>query len=131
MRQCFTPHAPSEARKDDVSINIALIYGSTREGRFCDKVAEWAAAEIIDFGDFSVDTIDPATLELPTRHIREDSAALIELKRRLGKADAFVIVTPEYNHSYPAALKFLIDSVNEPWQAKPVAFISYGGFSGV
>ena len=47
-----------------------------------------------------------------------------------GAAEAFVVVTPEYNHGYPAALKSLIDSVGAEWQAKPVAFVSYGGASG-
>jgi len=113
-----------------VSINVALIYGSTREGRFCDKVAEWAASEIASRSEFSVDAIDPAALALPNRHKREESSELADLKQRIGKADAFVVVTPEYNHSYPAALKFLIDSVREQWQAKPVGFVSYGGVSG-
>src|SRR5690606_34993089 len=45
-------------------------------------------------------------------------------------ADAFVIVTPEYNHSYPASLKTLIDWHFTEWQAKPVAFVSYGGLAG-
>jgi NAD(P)H-dependent FMN reductase len=39
-------------------------------------------------------------------------------------------VTPEYNHGYPASLKFLIDSVGAEWHGKPVAFVSYGGISG-
>ena len=52
------------------------------------------------------------------------------LQQALGLADAFVVVTPEYNHGYPAPLKELIDSVNAEWQAKPVAFVSYGGVSG-
>lgn len=54
----------------------------------------------------------------------------IALPHRIGQADAFVIVTPEYNHGYPAVLKSLIDSVYEEWQAKSVAFVSYGGISG-
>ena len=113
-----------------MSIKIALIYGSTREGRFCDKVAEWALREIAGQGEFSVDVIDPAALGLPDRHTSAGSAELIELNQRIRQADGFIIVTPEYNHSYPAPLKFLIDSVYEHWQAKPVAFISYGGVSG-
>jgi NAD(P)H-dependent FMN reductase len=74
--------------------------------------------------------IDPVTLPLPSRHERKADAALTALGQRMEQADAFVIVTPEYNHGYPAALKFLIDSIYTPWQAKPVAFVSYGGISG-
>jgi NAD(P)H-dependent FMN reductase len=103
-------------------IKIGLIYGSTRAGRFCDKVANWANSQISSRAEFLVDVIDPATLSR-----REDSNTL---RRRIGECDAFVIVTPEYNHGYPAPLKSLIDSVGEEWQAKPVAFVSYGGVSG-
>jgi NAD(P)H-dependent FMN reductase len=111
-------------------IKMALIYGSTREGRFCDTVAEWALREIGKRSEFSVDVIDPATLGLAERHHRKDTVELVALKQRIANADCFIVVTPEYNHSYPAAIKFVIDSVHEPWHAKPVAFISYGGSSG-
>lgn len=114
----------------DSKINVAVIYGSTREGRFCDKVVNWASLQIENDSRFKLDVIDPAALELPIRHERKENAGLTALRQRLGQADAFVIVTPEYNHGYPAALKFLIDSVSEQWQAKPVAFVSYGGISG-
>jgi NAD(P)H-dependent FMN reductase len=113
-----------------MSIQIALIYGSTREGRFCDVLADWAISEINKQGEFAVDAIDPAVLALPDRHSREPNPGVLALRQRVEKADGFVIVTPEYNHSYPAALKFLIDSVYEQWHAKPVAFVSYGGVSG-
>jgi NAD(P)H-dependent FMN reductase len=49
---------------------------------------------------------------------------------RLTTADAFVVVTPEYNHSFPASLKNAIDWHFTQWQAKPVGFVSYGGMSG-
>lgn len=100
-------------------IRLALILGSTREGRFCDTVARWVEARVEDSGGFVVDIIDP---------VREEQAHAVAA--RLHAADAFVIVTPEYNHGYPAPLKALIDSVGQPWQAKPVAFVSYGGMSG-
>jgi NAD(P)H-dependent FMN reductase len=99
-------------------IKVGLIYGSTRAGRFCDRVAQWAGQRAAKAG-FEVVAIDPA------KHT--DTA---ELQRHVGACDAFVVVTPEYNHGYPAPLKALIDSVGEEWQAKPVAFVSYGGVSG-
>lgn len=113
-----------------MSIKVALICGSTREGRFCDRVAGWAAGELWGRSEFSVDVIDPEELDLPARHLRGVTAEVASLRERIGNAEAFLVVTPEYNHSYPAALKFLIDSVGEQWYAKPVAFISYGGNSG-
>lgn len=111
-------------------IRLAVIYGSTREGRICDTVASWAARSARAWGGFEVDAIDPLELDLPTRHEHEDGPALRALQQRLSDADAFLVVTPEYNHSYPAALKFLIDAVYEQWQAKPVGFVSYGGIAG-
>lgn len=111
-------------------IEIALIYGSTREGRFCDHVALWAGEEIWQRSEFALDMVDPAALDLPPRHERAESPELASLRQRLERADAFMIVTPEYNHGYPAALKFLIDSVSDAWRGKPVTFVSYGGISG-
>jgi NAD(P)H-dependent FMN reductase len=110
-------------------IRVALIYGSTREGRFGPTVANWAAEQLSARPEFEVDPIDPARLDLPDR-LGVETPAVRELAARLQRADAFVVVTPEYNHGYPAALKHLIDLFNEEWQAKPVAFVSYGGISG-
>jgi NAD(P)H-dependent FMN reductase len=99
-------------------IKLAVIYGSTRKGRFCDTVARWAIGEIETHGGFDIAEIDPA---------RHDAAGQ---ERRIADADAFIVVTPEYNHGYPAPLKALIDAVYDEWQAKPVGFVSYGGVSG-
>jgi NAD(P)H-dependent FMN reductase len=111
-------------------LQVALIYGSTREGRLCDKIGAWAARGIAEHGDFALDLIDPAALGLPDRHEAQDGPAVQGLARRIAEADAFVVVTPEHNHGYPAALKFVIDSVHAEWSGKPVAFVSYGGVSG-
>jgi NAD(P)H-dependent FMN reductase len=112
------------------SIRIGLIYGSTRKGRFCDTVAQWAAEQIRGAGNYTVDVIDPAVvLPQPGQAVDANSGSA-NLWQRMEAADAFVVVTPEYNHGYPAALKSLIDSVGAEWQAKPVAFVSYGGVSG-
>lgn len=111
-------------------LKLALILGSTREERIADTVAAWAGKSAGLWGGFEVDVVDPLELDLPARHEHEEGPAVRALQERLAGADAFVVVTPEYNHSYPASLKFLIDSVYEAWQAKPVAFVSYGGISG-
>lgn len=108
---------------------IALIYGSDREGRFCDVVAGWALSELQRLPGVEADVVDPARLDLP-RRFGTESAAVRRLRERLAAADAFLVVTPEYNHSFPACLKALVDSANEQWHAKPVAFVSYGGLSG-
>lgn len=99
-------------------IKLAVIYGSVREGRFCDTVGRWVVERISNTDTFELEVVDPAT------------AHVSEFSRQLDDADAFIVVTPEYNHSYPAALKALIDEFKAEWQAKPVAFVSYGGGSG-
>ncbi len=107
------------------SIRVAVILGSKRPGRFCDTVARWAVERIAASGRFQIEVIDPAQPSQVT-----DGHASRSLAERLHSSDAFVIVTPEYNHGYPAPLKELIDSVGPEWHAKPVAFVSYGGVSG-
>lgn len=114
----------------DPKLKIALVYGSTRPGRFCDRVASWAAAQISARPEFSLDVVDPAAPEARTNRQASESLNADWLRRHIGEADAFVVVTPEYNHGYPAPLKSLIDSVGTEWHAKPVAFVSYGGISG-
>lgn len=110
-------------------LRIAVIYGSTREGRLCDRIVRWAVGEIERQDRYAIDIIDPLDLALPARH-GGHSEGLFDLWRRLDTADAFLIVTPEYNHSFTAPLKQLIDSGKDQWRAKPVAFVSYGGISG-
>ena len=111
-------------------IKVALIYGSARKGRFCDTVARWAAEQIARHSDFALEVIDPA---IDAAHGGPEDGSLQgtpSLWQRVAGADAFIVVTPEYNHGYPAPLKSLIDSVGAEWHAKPVAFVSYGGISG-
>lgn len=108
-------------------VRIGVIYGSTRRGRFCDTVVRWTVERLSTHGEFRVDVIDPAEESDSKSSDSRDSASHQE---RLGQADAFVVVTPEYNHGYPAPLKALIDSAGAEWHAKPIAFVSYGGVSG-
>lgn len=109
---------------------LAIILGSAREQRFCGKVANWARREIDALGSFEVDVIDPVEIGLPRRIEQDEGPATSSLNARIAYADAFVIITPEYNHGYTAALKEVIDSAYAEWNAKPVAFISYGGQAG-
>lgn len=111
-------------------IKIALIYGSVREGRFCNKVMKWALSLLSSREEFELDVIDPRDYGFARGNgpnVHRESA---ELRRHIELADAFIVVTPEYNHGYPAPLKDLIDAAYFEWNAKPVAFISYGGMSG-
>ncbi|HEY1175653.1 MAG TPA: NAD(P)H-dependent oxidoreductase [Phytomonospora sp.] len=114
------------------NLKLAVIIGSTREGRFGPVPAAWVAGEAREYGGVDVDVIDLLELELPHR-ITGDSdghPTVKSLSARLHDADAFIIVTPEYNHSYPASLKAAIDHYQAEWHTKPVGFVSYGGMVG-
>ncbi|MEV6426455.1 NAD(P)H-dependent oxidoreductase [Nocardia sp. NPDC051463] len=115
-------------------LQLAVIVGSTRSGRFGPTVAKWFVELAAQREDLSVDLIDLADAQLPP-HMSDDlgaqgALALAETGARLANAEAFVVVTPEYNHSYPAPLKNAIDWHFTQWQAKPIGFVSYGGISG-
>ena len=114
----------------DTPLQLAIIIGSTREGRFADVVAEWFVTQARLRDDFVLDVIDLADVDLPAVYPQQPSPAVEAFCERIGRADAFVVVTPEYNHGYPASLKQAIDIPHREWQAKPVAFVSYGGMSG-
>jgi NAD(P)H-dependent FMN reductase len=116
---------------------VAAIVGSIREGRLGPVVAGWCAAQAAQRSDMVLDLIDLAEAPLPPvlpafgqPPAADAIAQLRAISPRLDAADAFVVITPEYNHSYPASLKHAIDWHHAQWHAKPVGFVSYGGISG-
>lgn len=116
------------------NLRLAVIIGSVREGRSGPAVARWFVDEARAFGLFGVDVLDLAGVELPLSLTQSpapgQAEVLADVGGRLESADAFVVITPEYNHSFTAPLKNLIDWHRTQWQAKPVGFVSYGGLSG-
>ncbi|MET9109147.1 NADPH-dependent FMN reductase [Streptomyces zhihengii] len=115
-------------------LKLAVVLASNREGRFGPVVADWFLSRAALRDDFAVDFIDLGETELPSalsyRPGPEVRAVLDKVTPVLDGADAYVVLTPEYNHSFPAVLKSLIDWHYGEWQAKPVGFVSYGGMSG-
>ncbi|WP_406237907.1 NADPH-dependent FMN reductase [Nocardia sp. NBC_01009] len=110
-------------------VRVTLILGSTRTGRFGPTVADWFAGRLRRRRDVELDTVDLATVGLPDRltdHDEQVPPTVRELGQRLAAADAFVVVTPEYNRSFPAAVKNAIDWFDSEWAAKPVTVVSYG-----
>jgi NAD(P)H-dependent FMN reductase len=113
---------------------LTIIIGSTRPGRAGVPIATWFLDRARLHGGFDVNIVDLAELGLPLLdephhpRLREyrnqhtlDWSAIVEA------GDAFVMVTPEYNYGYPAALKNAIDYLHHEWRDKPVGFVSYGG----
>jgi NAD(P)H-dependent FMN reductase len=120
-------------------LSVKVIIGSTREGRFGDKVGTWiadmlrtredASVEVLDLRDFEMPFFDsamtPSYKSSPYPH-----EAVERFTAKIAEADAYIMVTPEYNRSTSAVLKNAIDWVYREWGDKPVAFLSYGTLGG-
>ncbi len=114
-------------------VRLAVLVGGGRGSQLAPVLTEWFTSEAGQRADLTIDVVDLASepdlpLTKPAWPPAEDSPAAIG--PRLAAADAFVVVTPEYNHSFPAVLKNAIDWHLAQWRAKPVGFVSYGGRSG-
>ncbi len=119
-----------------------IILGSTRTGRRGDKVARWVEQEAKKDQRLELDFVDLRDLNLPffdepasPFNIRDDGGTYTHPEgeawaQRVGKADAVLIVTPEYNHGYPGVLKNALDWVGREWGNKPLSFVSYGNITG-
>ena len=125
------------------AIKLMMIWGSSRPGRRGGQVADWVKKKTEADGRFEVDFIDLRELNLPFFDEPAENGVFVyaspdEYKNpagkawaeRVAKAEAFIIVTPEYNHGVPGVLKNALDWVGKPWIDKPVGFISYGGIAG-
>lgn len=117
------------------SLNLLVILGSNRPGRIGERVAKWVLLLLKEFTSFQVDFADLAKLDLglspSANHPRSGiyEGGIRELADKLERADVFIIITPEYNHGYPAILKHAVDSIYAEWIAKAGAIISYGAAS--
>ncbi len=113
---------------------LQIIIGSTRPGRVGLPVAQWFDGVAREQGAFDVELLDLAEVALPLldepghpvarQYVHPHTVAWSET---IGRGDAFVIVHPEYNHSFNAALKNALDYLHAEWNYKPVGFVSYGG----
>jgi NAD(P)H-dependent FMN reductase len=114
-------------------LKIGIVIGSTRPGRKAEAVAAWvyehaqkrtdASFEIVDLVEYALPLLDepkPASSGVYTKDHTKKWAAKVDA------LDAFVFVTPEYNHSTSAALKNAIDFLQREWHDKAVGFVSYG-----
>ena len=97
-------------------LRIEVILGSVREGRFGPVVTRWFLRQATGTGA-RVGLLDLAE-------------PIPDFADRIAAADAVVVVTPEYNHSFPGPLKARIDELGAQWHTKVVGFVSYGGLSG-
>jgi len=122
-----------------VTTRIKVILGSTRQKRFGDKPAYWICEEARALPDVEVECLDLRDYPMPFfdepmspmwGNGRYANESIQRWADRIADGDAFVVVTPEYNHGYPAVLKNAIDSIYPEWVNKPVGFVSYGNAGG-
>lgn len=116
---------------------IKVIVGSTRTNRFGEQPAAWLmdltkeypehTFELIDLKEINLPFLDEPNPPLAGDYTHPHTKAWAEI---IEPADGFIIVTPEYNHGVPAALKNALDFLAKEWFYKPVSFISYGAKAG-
>lgn len=118
-------------------IKIGIITGSTRPGRNATAVALWvheiarkrqdAEFELIDIKDYNLPMLDEP---IPASMHQYQNPHTKKWAEKIGSLDAFIFVTPEYNHSLPGALKNAIDYIYAEWNNKAAGFVSYGSAGG-
>ena len=118
-------------------LKIAIITGSTRPGRKSEAVARWvydiaakrsdASFEVVDIAAFDLPLLDEALPPTMHQYAKPHTKAWAA---KIATFDAFVFVTPEYNHSTSGALKNAIDFLFREWNDKAAGFVGYGSVGG-
>ena len=118
-------------------IRVAIITGSTRPGRNNEAVARWvydiaktrrdAEFELVDIADYNLPLLDEAVPPSRGQYSHEHTKAWA---KKIDSFDAYVFVTPEYNHGTSAALKNALDYLYREWNNKAAGFVSYGSAGG-
>ena len=119
---------------------ISVIVGSTRQGRFSEKPAQWifqqlknrggVDARLLDLRDFPMPFFDqPVPPAMPGRQAYENEVVK-KWTAEIARSDGFIFVTPEYNYGPSAVLKNALDWVYPEWNRKAAAFVSYGSAMG-
>jgi NAD(P)H-dependent FMN reductase len=127
-----------KTKEIQIMIKIAIIIGSTRPGRNGEAVAKWvheiaqkrsdAEFELVDIKDFNLPLLDEPVPPIMGQYSQSHTKAWAA---KIHSFDAYVFVTPEYNHGIPGALKNAIDFLFAEWNNKAAGFVSYGGVQGV
>jgi len=118
-------------------LRIAIIIGSTRPGRKAEAVAKWvyeiaqnrsdAEFELVDIKDFDLPLLDEPVSPIMGQYTHQHTKIW---SAKIASFDAYVFVTPEYNHGTSGALKNAIDFLYHEWVNKAAGFVSYGGAAG-
>lgn len=110
---------------------IPVILGTARKGRQSENVAGFMLSEASKSG-LDSEIIDVRDYRLEATDNGQESPQATKLAEKIGRADGFIIVTPEYNHGYPGELKMMLDMLYEQYARKPLGIcgVSAGGLGG-
>jgi NAD(P)H-dependent FMN reductase len=119
---------------------ISVIVGSTRQGRFSEKPANWILqhlmrrggieARLLDLRDFPMPFFDQQVPPAMPGRAPYEHEVVKRWTVEVARSDGFIIVTPEYNYGPSAVLKNALDWVYPEWHRKAVGFVSYGSAMG-
>lgn len=117
---------------------IQVINGTTREGRFSERIAHWVLDfarqyegvefELVDLRDHPLPFFDGAAPMWTPRQYTDEAVA--RFGRTVDRADGYIFLTAEYNHGYSAVLKNALDWTYAEWHRKPAGFVGWGGVGG-
>lgn len=117
--------------------SVGIIIGSTRPKRISPEIANWIKQQLSS-NKFETEIIDLAEVNLP--FLDEDEVPAkkdykkqhsIEWSNKIKSLDAIILLFPQYNWSFPAALKNSIDYLASEWKNKIVSLVSYGSHGGL
>ena len=121
-------------------VRVGLIVGSVREGRRAPDVASWVLdgsrarddldVRVLDLLDFDLPVMTAAVQPMRAARTYDDDR-VTSWSRAVDDCEAFILLTPEYNHGVPGALKNAVDHLGPEWVGKAVAFVSWGSEGGV
>jgi len=114
-----------------MALNIPIILGTARKGRQSEKVANYMLEQAKAAG-ITTQLVDVRDFRLEATDNTEKSALAKKWEKIVLKSDGFIIVCPEYNHSYPGELKMMLDMLWKQYNRKPVGVctVSAGPWAG-
>lgn len=116
-------------------MKIQVILGSTRTGRVSEKVGVWVMEQAKNISNVEFELLDLKDYPLPffEEPVSPSSAkepyanpVVVKWTQKIAEGNAYLVITPEYNHGYPAVIKNALDYVYKEWNGKKVGFVGYG-----
>ena len=120
-------------------MKIQVLIGSVREGRTAIKIAKWIhqsferqqwqtiELELIDVKEWNLPIFAGSNSPMSGIYNQPKQQAWAD---KIATGDAYILISPEYNHGYSTALKNALDYLGKEWGGKPAAYVGYGSTNG-